>query len=144
MSHSAPKPNPTPQAATTWTNIAILLIAALVALAAGFGAGRATPTPPPADKPTAQPAINPARPSPTPAPPSPTPQPTATPIPERLSLADLQRLLQEPLPPLVVDVRTSDSFAQGHIPGAINLPLNEINTRFKELPANRLIVTYCA
>jgi rhodanese-related sulfurtransferase len=48
---------------------------------------------------------------------------------------------------LVVDVRDSDSFASGHIPGAINVPLGdeEQKAHFDTLKAEkRPIVTYCA
>jgi rhodanese-related sulfurtransferase len=48
---------------------------------------------------------------------------------------------------LVVDVRDSDSFANGHIPGAINIPLGdeEQKLHFNALKAEkRPIVTYCA
>lgn len=46
---------------------------------------------------------------------------------------------------LVVDVRTPEEFAQGHIPGAVNLPNESIGT---EPPAllpdkNQLIMIYC-
>ena len=43
----------------------------------------------------------------------------------------------------VLDVRPAQEYAAGHIPGAINIPLPEINKRLHELPANREIVAYC-
>jgi rhodanese-related sulfurtransferase len=48
---------------------------------------------------------------------------------------------------LVVDVRDEQSFAGGHIPGAINIPLGdeEQAAHFNRLKAEkRPIVTYCA
>ena len=48
---------------------------------------------------------------------------------------------------LVVDVRDDQSFAGGHIPGAINIPLGdeEQAVHFNRLKAEkRPIVTYCA
>jgi len=33
----------------------------------------------------------------------------------------------------IVDVRTRAEFQSGHIPGAINIPLNEISSRLEEL-----------
>lgn len=48
---------------------------------------------------------------------------------------------------LVVDVRDDESFARGHIPGAINVPLGEEERaeHFNRLKAEkRPIVTYCA
>lgn len=44
----------------------------------------------------------------------------------------------------LVDVRTSEEFRGGHIPGAINIPLNALPARLKELPADRPIVVVCA
>jgi len=38
---------------------------------------------------------------------------------------------------LVVDVRSRDEFAQLHVPGAVNLPLEELRERLAELPRDR-------
>jgi rhodanese-related sulfurtransferase len=43
----------------------------------------------------------------------------------------------------VLDVRPEDEFAMGHLPGALNIPLGELERRLGELPANREIVAYC-
>ncbi|MBI4190154.1 MAG: metalloregulator ArsR/SmtB family transcription factor [Betaproteobacteria bacterium] len=43
----------------------------------------------------------------------------------------------------VLDVRPPEEYAAGHIPGAINVPLNEIRKRLHELPADQEIVAYC-
>jgi phage shock protein E len=46
---------------------------------------------------------------------------------------------------LVVDVRDEDSFANGHIPGSINIPLGTEDRRLERLKTEkRPIVTYCA
>jgi hypothetical protein len=42
-----------------------------------------------------------------------------------------------------VDVRSSDVFAQDHIPGAISIPLEELDARMDELDPNAWIITYC-
>lgn len=44
---------------------------------------------------------------------------------------------------LLLDVRPEDEFAQGHLPGALNVPLADLEARFAELPADREIVAYC-
>ena len=43
----------------------------------------------------------------------------------------------------VLDVRPEDEFALGHLPGAINLPLGELERRLAELDPEREIVAYC-
>jgi rhodanese-related sulfurtransferase len=44
--------------------------------------------------------------------------------------------------PLFVDVRTPKEFATERIPGALNLPPEEIEQRWSALPKNRTIVFY--
>jgi phage shock protein E len=48
--------------------------------------------------------------------------------------------------PLVVDVRGADEYAAGHIPGAVNIPHDQIAARVGELGAdtNLEIVVHCA
>jgi len=43
----------------------------------------------------------------------------------------------------VLDVRPRDEFALGHLPGALNIPLGELDRRLSELPADREVVAYC-
>jgi ArsR family transcriptional regulator len=43
----------------------------------------------------------------------------------------------------VLDVRPEDEFALGHLPGAINIPLKQLERRLSELPRRREIVAYC-
>ncbi len=44
----------------------------------------------------------------------------------------------------LVDVRTPSEFAAGHIAGAINVPVQELAGRLKELePKERALVVYC-
>jgi NADPH-dependent 2,4-dienoyl-CoA reductase/sulfur reductase-like enzyme/rhodanese-related sulfurtransferase len=43
----------------------------------------------------------------------------------------------------LVDVRTADEFADGHLPGAVNIPVDDLRARLDELPRNRPIATYC-
>lgn len=44
---------------------------------------------------------------------------------------------------LIVDVRSAGSFQAAHAAGAISLPLTEIESRYQELPGDRLIYLYC-
>lgn len=44
----------------------------------------------------------------------------------------------------LVDVRTPSEFAAGHIPGAINIPLQQLDSRLSELQAQDTpVVLYC-
>lgn len=44
---------------------------------------------------------------------------------------------------LLVDVRTPEEFAAGHLPGALNLPLDELRGRLPELPQGKTLWLYC-
>ncbi|WLR51246.1 CoA-disulfide reductase [Bacillus tianshenii] len=44
---------------------------------------------------------------------------------------------------LIVDVRDPKEFEAGHIPNAINIPLDEIRNRIEEFPADKSIYVYC-
>jgi ArsR family transcriptional regulator len=43
----------------------------------------------------------------------------------------------------ILDVRPTDEFAQGHLPSALNIPLNDLNARLAELDPQQEIVAYC-
>ena len=45
--------------------------------------------------------------------------------------------------PVILDVRTSEEYAAGHIPGAINIHFRDIEDRLDEIPQNGPIVVYC-
>jgi rhodanese-related sulfurtransferase/DNA-binding transcriptional ArsR family regulator len=44
---------------------------------------------------------------------------------------------------IVLDVRPSEEYAAGHIPGAVSVPISELKARLKELPKGKEIVAYC-
>ncbi|MBM9616551.1 hypothetical protein JWJ90_19990 [Desulfobulbus rhabdoformis] len=44
---------------------------------------------------------------------------------------------------VLVDVRQPDEYSQGHIPGAVLIPLAEIPHRLSELPVDKDVVVYC-
>ena len=43
----------------------------------------------------------------------------------------------------VLDVRPEDDFALGHLPGAVNIPLAELERRIGELPKSQEVIAYC-
>jgi rhodanese-related sulfurtransferase len=44
---------------------------------------------------------------------------------------------------VLLDVRTPGEFAAGHIPGAVNVPVDELRSRLGELPRDRPLAVYC-
>lgn len=45
--------------------------------------------------------------------------------------------------PVILDVRTVQEYAVGHIEGAVNIPVEELEQRFTELDAFRATLVYC-
>ena len=76
---------------------------------------------------------------------APTPAPQAPPVDtaRRISIEEALAAAQHGQA-VFVDVRAADAFQQGHIRGALLMPESEIAQRIKELPRNKLIITYCA
>lgn len=44
----------------------------------------------------------------------------------------------------IVDVRTAAEFAAGAYPGAVNIPLQALGERLREIPRGAPVVVYCA
>jgi rhodanese-related sulfurtransferase len=44
----------------------------------------------------------------------------------------------------ILDTRSASAYRSGHIPGAINIPLDELEGRMNDLPAGRQVITYGA
>lgn len=44
---------------------------------------------------------------------------------------------------VVIDVRDAASYASGHIPGALNIPMASVESNLDRIPKDREIVTYC-
>lgn len=58
---------------------------------------------------------------------------------------EVAALASAPDGPLLVDARSREEYAEGHVPGAINVPFREIPSHVAELEAGRTrgVVTYC-
>ncbi|MCX6549395.1 MAG: rhodanese-like domain-containing protein [Acidobacteria bacterium] len=62
----------------------------------------------------------------------------------RISAADLKKAVDAGTV-LVLDVRDADSYAAGHIPGAVLVPLDALSAKAPELKESKKpIVAYCA
>lgn len=45
---------------------------------------------------------------------------------------------------VILDVRTRQEFTSGHAKGSVNIPLDSLSARMKELPKDKTIITCCA
>lgn len=64
---------------------------------------------------------------------------------DTIPVGDLNARLAESSKPLVIDIRSPEHYAESHIPGAVNIPQEELPRRGGELPEDRdaPIVTVC-
>jgi hypothetical protein len=93
---------------------------------------------------------------PTPLPPAPTVPGSPTPLPlassglregsypeiRRVTVQDAKAALDS-RSAVFIDVRGSSAYAVSHIPGALDIPLAEIESRLNELDPDQWIITYC-
>ena len=57
--------------------------------------------------------------------------------------ADLQARREAGTAPVVIDVRTAEEYETGHIPGAVNIPHDQIADRISEVDAEHGVALYC-
>ena len=62
--------------------------------------------------------------------------------PALIDSTQMKELLKGQTKPLFVDVRQAKEYAAGRIPGAINIPLDDMPQRWSTLPKDHLIVLY--
>jgi rhodanese-related sulfurtransferase len=55
----------------------------------------------------------------------------------------LERLDDGAEAPYVLDVRTAEEYVSGHVPGAVNIPHDQLASRIAEVPKDRDVVLYC-
>jgi rhodanese-related sulfurtransferase len=53
---------------------------------------------------------------------------------------NLHRMLDGISPPAVLDVRSAAEFAIGHVPGAVNIPMEQVEMRLADVPTGPLVV----
>jgi hypothetical protein len=56
----------------------------------------------------------------------------------------LKRLLDVLEPVVLVDMRKPAEYKAGHLPGAISLPVIDLERRYREIPRGPRVVLYCA
>jgi hydroxyacylglutathione hydrolase len=50
---------------------------------------------------------------------------------------------KSPVPFMLLDVRTAEEYAEGHIKGALLIPVQELQQRISEVPKDRQVYVYC-
>jgi rhodanese-related sulfurtransferase len=53
-------------------------------------------------------------------------------------------LIQQKKELLILDVRNPNEFVVAHYPNALNIPVNELEARFSEVPAGKPVLVHCA
>ena len=56
---------------------------------------------------------------------------------------DVYGLSKSENPPLILDVRSVEEFDAGHIPGALNIPHDQVASRLAEIEGHTAIILYC-
>jgi len=70
----------------------------------------------------------------------------ATPMPQVAQVSPdalLQMQAKKDASLLLLDVRTPEEFAAGHIPGAVNIPYDQVAAHLGEIPKGDEVVLYC-
>ena len=55
----------------------------------------------------------------------------------------LKWLIDSRQPVVVIDLRKPQEFRAGHLPGAISVPMAELDRRYAEIPTSPMVVLYC-
>jgi rhodanese-related sulfurtransferase len=71
------------------------------------------------------------------------PAPPAAAIPLVTQDALLARQAKQDTSLFLLDVRSPEEFAQGHVPGAVNIPHDQVASRIAEVPKDKDVVLYC-
>ena len=73
--------------------------------------------------------------------------PAAQPAPAKMTPMTQEQLLEHmrrhPDHVFVLDVRTPQEYAEGHVPGAVNVPHDQVASRLAEVPKDKDVVLYC-
>ena len=59
-----------------------------------------------------------------------------------ISPDELHRREQAESVPTIIDVRGPDEYRVGHLPGALNIPADQLQEHLANIPTNRAVVTY--
>ncbi|MEH6550437.1 MAG: rhodanese-like domain-containing protein [Pseudomonadales bacterium] len=64
---------------------------------------------------------------------------------ELLSVTEVATIIDTDAAPLILDVRSEVEFSSGRVPGAVNIPFDQITARVSELEPyrNQALIVYC-
>jgi rhodanese-related sulfurtransferase len=62
----------------------------------------------------------------------------------QLEPTQVHSLVDQSPKPFLLDVRTPDEFKQGHVLGAVLIPLDELSVKLVRIPKDRQIICICA
>ncbi len=64
---------------------------------------------------------------------------------EQIGADEVQQQIEAGTAPLILDVRTAAEYADGHLPGAVNISHDELGDRLAELDVKRgdMVIVYC-
>lgn len=69
--------------------------------------------------------------------------PAATKVKVKITPAEYQARFGANADHVLIDVRTPEEFAAGHIPGAVNISVDQLAQRLNEIPKDKPVVLYC-
>lgn len=61
---------------------------------------------------------------------------------EPISMKELQSKIKNKAV-TIIDVRPKEEYMNGHLPGAVSIPMSELKSKIKNLPAGKEIIAYC-
>ncbi len=61
---------------------------------------------------------------------------------KEISISELRQMMSQGEPVVLIDVRSPGEFASGHVPEAINIPLEQVSARLSDLP-NKPVAILC-
>ena len=60
-----------------------------------------------------------------------------------VTVQEARRLIEDKPGMVLLDVRTASEYEEGHIEGAVNIPVQELSVRFDELSPEDELLVYC-
>jgi len=60
-----------------------------------------------------------------------------------VTVQEARRLIEDKPDLVLLDVRTASEYEEGHIEGAVNIPVQELSVRFDELSPEDELLVYC-